>query len=122
MFAAGVTLPVAHNWTVTVLGLVTAALRIIKPFGRDPSEALTATGCPTTAPVTVAVPLVQEPALNREPPMVPVVPVRAAIVIHVGQEILGAVPPVETNGAVAVTDVTVPATVCGLTNCQTSPS
>jgi hypothetical protein len=33
LFAAGVTFATAHNWTVTVLALVTAALRIIMPLG-----------------------------------------------------------------------------------------
>ena len=87
---------------------MTAALRIISLLGREPFDALTRTGCPTVAPVTVAVPEVQLPAVSAVPPMLVVVPVSAAVVMQVGQDIFGVVTPVETRGAVAVNDVMVP--------------
>jgi hypothetical protein len=84
-------LAVAHSWTVTVLRLVTAALRMIEPLGRVPSDALTYTGRPTVAPATVAVPEAQLPAVSALPPMLAVVPLRVGVVTQLGHGIVGAV-------------------------------
>ena len=72
--------------------------------------------------MTEAVPVVQAPAESADPPMLPVVPVSAAVVMHVGHEMLGVVPPVETSGAVAVTTVAVPTMVRGFISSQNLPS
>jgi len=53
----------------------------MSPFGSEPSEELTDTGCPTAAPATAAVPLVQVPADSAEPPMLPVVPESVDLVV-----------------------------------------
>jgi len=58
------------------------------------------------APFTDTDPFEQLPAASEVPPMVPVVPLK--VIAQVGQVRLGVAPPEETNGALAVTPVTVP--------------
>src|SRR5208337_492958 len=73
------TAAIAQTCTDTVLLEVTDAARATSALGSVPSDALTETGCPAIAPVTVAVPVAQTPARRGEPPIEPVVPVREGV-------------------------------------------
>src|SRR6516165_11511301 len=79
---------------------------MVNASGNEPSAALTMTGCPALAPLTIAVPDVQVPAPSAVPPIGPVVPVNNPLVMHVGQEMFGIVPPETTIGVLLVTPTT----------------
>lgn len=68
------TAKIAQTCTLTVPVAVTDAESVTSAFDRVPSDADTATGLPTTAPLTEAVPVAQVPAVKADPPMLPVVP------------------------------------------------